>query len=142
MGKVKAVKSLEAYRAWALAHPFCQLCGKAHKDAEFDGFCLTNHHLVKWGRSDEPCNLLRLCWTPCHMVCEGLSVVNPDGVHAGDRYPKLTLGAALTLKRLRDPGEVDMERLAELRGYALPVEEPVPQFWLDEYRRRRHVVSL
>lgn len=93
---------------FARTHHWCQACGR-------DGPC-TIHHLIggRGGRSDEACNLLYLCWQPCHMLAEGLDVRVPademrnNGTLAGYWYmtekfpggllPKITLAIALQMK--------------------------------------------
>lgn len=125
------VKDPVFYRDWAVAHPFCQGCGIGARRAPFPG--LSTHHLVKPGRSDEPCNLLRLCHR-CHERAEGVRVATPERV-----LPPVLPGVWLNVKRLREPADWDPARLEQLLGHALPRLETVPvdlaRSWLRWGRR-------
>lgn len=131
--KCRPVRDPEMYRAWALEHPWCQACGIDAASAHAERWPgLSTHHIVKAGRSDERCNLLRLC-KRCHDLAELLTVKGGDG----RELPRLTLAVCLAVKRDRDPGDWAPGRLAELRyPMALPAPAPVPAFLEEEYRRR------
>lgn len=156
----KAVHNPALAAKWGRAHDFCAACGAG----EYGLHVLTNHHIIpgSGGRSDEPCNWLRLGMHVCHDLASGLDVRRP-GSHVrcetcGDRnpscrwckgrgitwkpgtlLPKITLGIALSLKLRCDPDEVDWDRLQELRGSKLPNLEPIPQFFIDLWKRNREV---
>lgn len=116
--KCKPVRDEEARVLWrAEQGSKCQCCLKA---PDFRGLAV--HHIVRFRRSDEPCNLLLLCGD-CHEACH-------DG--SGE---KLSIGMMLTVKVLTDPTEYDRPRLEEL--YGSPMElEPMPD-WLLLKRMRR-----
>lgn len=96
---------------WSKEQTFCVSCGFT--------LDLETHHIVKQGRSEEPCNWLRLCRV-CHQLAENY-VVHRDGM----RLPNLSLAHCLWLKRKWNPEEYDFDRLQELRGRFLPEpEEP------------------
>lgn len=125
--KVGFVKDPAFYAAWAQAHRKCHACGiptSKAKSMRWPG--LSTHHIIKPGRSDEACNLLRLCQRD-HDLAEGRSIrVN------GNLLPKLSIGICLSLKKECSPGEWDPERLAWLFGKSLPDLEPIPSFLLLE----------
>lgn len=120
--KTHPCKDEDFYREWAIRHPRCAACGGRGEET---------HHIVKQGRSHEPCVLLRLC-VVCHQLAEGLDVRGPDG----ELLPKLTIGICLTLKWYADPDEYDPDRLQELRGRALPEPESIPDYFETLWRRR------
>lgn len=133
--RVRPVKDAVFYRAWALAHPFCQCCGVPEAAAPnapgCGGISLSTHHIVKFKRSDEACNLLRLCQR-CHDLAEMRSVRVK-----GELLPLLYLSVVLTIKRVRDPDAWDPARLEILFGRPLPDPDPVPAFAEESYRRWR-----
>jgi hypothetical protein len=101
-------------------------CAACHSDGAKWGQWLEIHHIIGFpGRSDEPANWLCVCHR-CHVLLEG-----HRGRYNGVQYPPLTLGHALTFKRLEDPDNYNPERLAQLYGQALPDELPL---WLGEER--------
>lgn len=104
--KKKPIRDWKANRAWADQRTHCQLCQKL---PYWPG--LSVHHIVKFGRSDEPTNFLLLCHR-CHELAEGLN--------CSKEMPKFRLGHALALKALVDPDEFDLERLGDLYGRTLP----------------------
>lgn len=130
--KANPVRDPEARQAWAYRHPYCTACGidavAAYRE-RWPG--LECHHIVKPGREDSACNLLRLCHR-CHSLAEGLSI-RVDGV----LLPKLPLAVCLTIKLVRNPDEFDAVRLAQLYHRALPEMEPIPAVIEAEYVRRR-----
>jgi hypothetical protein len=118
--------------AWARAHPYCQVCGLGGRDATPDfPFGLQTHHLVKFGRSDEAVNLLKVCHV-CHLRIE----LRPVRVR-GMLLAVLPLGVCLTLKAVRDQPDWDPARLTTLFGRRLPELLPVPGDVEAEFRRRR-----
>lgn len=137
--KSKPVSSRDALAEFARSHHFCQACGK-------DGDA-TIHHIIggRGGRSDEACNLLYLCWEPCHMLAEGLDVPHPDWGrwhYATRLLPKLTLGIQLSMKfRADELTPETMDRLEHLHGRALPPMEPIPKLFIQLYRRNRPETS-
>ena len=131
--KSKPVKDSEGRRRWSQVHEYCQACGIGYREAEKRGSCLSTHHIIKPGRSDEPCNFLRLCMALCHPLAEGCSIRLNDCI-----VSPLTIGKCLRLKKLREPGEYNADRLAVLFRQALPpTGAPVP-FALEELFRIRH----
>jgi hypothetical protein len=104
--KSKARHDPLALAEFAATHAYCQACGADYRPLQI-------HHILggRAGRSDEACNLLRLCSHPCHLLAEGLDVTDDsdDGLlrHEGRviglvafprLLPKLTLAIQLTLK--------------------------------------------
>ena len=86
-------------RAWAARHPHCQFCG--------DTVRLHTHHIAgAAGRSDEPCNWLRVCQL-CH-----------DAIHAN----RIQLATVLACKLLSDPEEFDLCRVLRLKGTVFSVD--------------------
>ena len=124
-GKIKDV----AGRAeWSMRHTYCACCGHSGTFGRW----LECHHLCGGaGRSDEPCNYLRLC-NRCHMLAEGHQI-RENGVV----LPNLSMGATLWLKRFVDPDEYKPERLAELLHENLPDLEVPPAILLTERLQRR-----
>jgi hypothetical protein len=111
---------------WALRNRFCHACGipfyKAGK-LRYPG--LQNHHMVKSHRSDEFCNLLRLCgW--CHSLAE-----NQEVIYNGEPLPHIGLAVALMIKKWTDPEAWNPMRLEELYHRPLPEPKPVP-IWFDQ----------
>jgi hypothetical protein len=133
--RVRPVDDPAFYLKWALEHRRCMACGVPyyHAAKQNHGVGLTRHHVVKFRRSDEPCNLLTLCGRD-HDLAEGRQVRVPGG-DGSEIYPALTLGVCLTLKTVRDPENWDPGRLAELFGRALPGREPIPEFLQREWLR-------
>ena len=125
--KAGKIRDREVYDAYLVSHPYCACCGRRGK--------LSRHHIIGGaGRSDEVVNLAVLCLFLCHPLAEGERVANGN-----IRYEPLSLGQILTLKRLRFPDEVNLERLAELYGQPLPEEEPLPAWVGEMYQRnQRH----
>jgi len=136
-----AVRDRATLRQWAQRHEYCQVCGIGWGGARWAGLAgLQTHHIIKPGRSDEPCNLLRVCGR-CHRIIEGERV--PDG-HGG-HWPRLTLAHVLYCKREHDPEEYDPDRLTVLWRHRqreggfdpLPQPEPLPEVFQAERRRWR-----
>jgi hypothetical protein len=96
------IRDKKTRRAWAASFPYCMACGASEY---WPG--LQTHHLIKFKRSDECCNFLRLC-TVCHQAAEGIG-----------KAP-LTLAHCLWIKKERDPENWNPERLAQLYGKPLP----------------------
>jgi hypothetical protein len=134
--KSRPVKDPEAVRQWADGHDCCQVCGiDEHKARWVYITGLQTHHIIKAGRSDETCNLLRVCQR-CHRIIEGESVPDENGGH----WPQLTLAHVLHCKREHDPQQYDPDRLTVLwrnreRTPAfdpLPPPEPLPAAYILE----------
>jgi hypothetical protein len=132
----RPVKDRELLRQWAARHDCCQVCGiDEHKARWVQITGLQTHHIIKAGRSDEPCNLLRVC-ERCHRIIEGESVPDEKGGH----WPRLTLAHVLHSKREHDPQEYDADRLTVLwrkrertPGFdPLPRPEPLPEVYAAE----------
>ena len=137
-----AVRDRAMLRQWTKRHDCCQVCGIGWGDARWAGLAgLQTHHIIKPGRSDEPCNLLRVCGR-CHRIIEGERVPDDHGGH----WPRLTLAHVLYSKRERDPQEYDPDRLvllwrhrARMNGFdPLPEPEPLPEAFLAERPHWRH----
>lgn len=122
--KSHAVHDKEAVWRWSREHDTCACC---HAYVGMIGTILETHHIIKAGRSDEPCNLLRLCRF-CHKLAEGEKVPHPSGGH----WPNLSLAMCLKLKMEADPHEWKPERLAELRHSNLPDLKPLPELLVKE----------
>lgn len=130
-----AIDDDEWYAGWNREHTFCHCCGIPEGMAasmRWPG--LSTHHMVKQGRSDEACNLLRLCQR-CHDLAEGHQIRDPD---TGGYFPKLPLAVCLTIKLEREPGDYDEARLLRLRGRPLPDREPIPEVFREEWCHWRH----
>lgn len=123
--RIGVVKDADFYKSWAYLHKFCQGCGVSAKMSPWPGN--STHHLVRFRRSDEATNLLRMC-IACHSACEGLPWPG---------MPSLTIGMCLTIKACREPLDFDVERLRVLYGFGLPDMEPIPWAYESEFRRRR-----
>lgn len=111
--KNKPNKSEFDYAKWNRANTECVHCWTTDN--------LTTHHIIggRGGRSNEPCNLLRLC-SSCHDLAEKRSVRGLDG----KLLPVLTESNCLWLKKTFNPNEYDPERLQELKGCRLDDPEP------------------
>lgn len=130
--KVKPVKDKIFYRQWAEEHDHCQACGIDAQRAVFERWPgLSTHHIVKFRRSDERCNLLRLCQR-CHDLAEGRQIRV-----GGLLLPHLTLAVCLGLKLCREPQDMSLERLEELYGRRLPDPGEIPEVIEREYRLHR-----
>jgi len=130
------VKDQEAVWEWTNSHNCCQVCGIDEHKARWVGITgLQTHHIIKPGRSDEACNLLRVC-ERCHRIIEGESVPAENEGH----WPPLTLAHVLGCKQEHDPQEFDPDRLTVLwrnreRSLAfdpLPRPEPLPDAYIEE----------
>lgn len=125
--QLKPVKNQNWYTAWNKDHTFCMACGIPEDAARVHRWPgLSTHHIIKRGRSDEPCNLIRLCQR-CHDAAECLGT--------GKKFPWLTLGIILTIKKMRDPDNWNPERLKELRLKNLPDLLPVPDVLMHEWNQ-------
>jgi len=134
--KSRPVKDQEAVWEWTNSHNCCQVCGIDEHKARWVGITgLQTHHIIKPGRSDEACNLLRVC-ERCHRIIEGESVPAENEGH----WPPLTLAHVLGCKQEHDPQEFDPDRLTVLwrnreRSLAfdpLPRPEPLPDAYIEE----------
>ncbi len=134
--KSRPVKDPKAVRRWSDQHDFCQVCGIDDHKARWAHITgLQTHHIIKAGRSDEPCNLLRVC-ERCHRIIEGESVPDERGGH----WPHLTLAHVLYCKQEHDPRQYDPDRLTVLwrnRKRALdfdplPPPESLPEAYIAE----------
>ena len=126
----KAVDDVPAVRAWRMKRDWCAACGRTFNEYH----AATAHHILggRAGRSDEPCNLLALCWSPCHQLAEQENIRVSDvgyGPPGATYLPKITLAVAIAMKRRADPDEVDLKRLAELNGKPLPDATEIPAFF-------------
>lgn len=88
------------------------------------------HHLIKPGRSDEPCNWLFLC-NRCHLLAEGNPRVPDDN---GGYWPVLTLGHCLWFKREANHDEWNPQRLEALLHRKLPAPHKPPDVLFKERR--------
>ena len=113
--KALPVHDSDFRRRWTMSNQRCLACG-IHGRGTLERH-IEAHHLIKWGRSDEACNLAPLCLF-CHNAAENLRSVR-DGVV----QPRLTLAHVLWLKRTFHPKEYNPARLEELRGMILPIPE-------------------
>lgn len=123
MERAYPVKDEVVYRTYFDEHPYCEACGG--KDT------ISRHHIIKFGRSDEKTNLLVLCYR-CHSLAEGLRVRNPE---TQELWPRLSIGVCLTIKKTRDPQDLNLPRLKELYGSSLPEMEQIPQWLVDEWNK-------
>lgn len=97
---------------WSRTKEYCMVCGVHWTQADFRG--LQVHHIANGaGRSDEPCNWLKVCGT-CH-----------DRLHRLIR-PALSIADALRAKRLKDPESYDFARVMALKGWAYESESELP----------------
>lgn len=139
--KTRPVKDRDILGEYARRWSFCAACG-----LEEGTVAMHLHHIVggRGGRSDENCNLLKLCWSPCHDLAGGLDVPFVHYDPASDQWkngrlmPKLTLGIQLSLKaRLGELSVADETRLTVLHGRCLPDREPIPAWFVEAFRRNR-----
>lgn len=135
--KCKPVKNKKLYDQFYLDHPYCMACGvpgsKAANQVHCGGVGLSRHHICKFGRSDEVCNIIVLCYRD-HCLAEGLLIRDMDK-QARELFPKLTLAIMLTIKIERYPDQCDPVRLEELYGSRLPDPEPIPAFLVADWLR-------
>lgn len=130
--RTNPVRDTDFREEWSSRHWYCQACGVHARDAERAGpFGLSCHHIIKPGRSDEACNLLRLCQT-CHDLAE-LRNVKRNGI----LLPKLPWPVCLTLKKTREAQEFNLARCLELMRHG-PLElPPVPEEIEALFRKNR-----
>ena len=109
--KIKETPETKAARLmWAAKFPRCWNCGRKNTWPP-----IAVHHILGAAlRSDEPCNWAILCGS-CHAAVHG-----ERPVVDGKALEKIGFETILKLKRKFDPGNWNPERLAELRGHALP----------------------
>lgn len=124
------VRDEDARRRWMLAHAHCQACGVPAFRARPPGHSV--HHIIKPGRSDEPCNLLLLCHY-CHEAAENRAVIGPDGLPV----PRLSWRACLTLKMFREPAQFSLTRVSALLYTLAPAFEKFPRRLEQRYRHNR-----
>lgn len=147
--KTQPLKSSAVRTEWGRQHTRCMACGAG----EYGTHVLTTHELIggRGGRSQEPCNWLRLGMHPCHDLATGLDVRGRDywsetptaqswyapfpmgeGLHwsKGELLPKITLAIAIQMKmKCGELTEEDLGRLEVLNGKPLPDPEEIPQFF-------------
>lgn len=138
--KSHPVQDVDARIAWAAAERSrrrCYVCGisdqVSHWMAPVPG--IQTHHLVGGAaRSDEPCNMVRLCHR-CHRIVHGDRIPKDGGGH----LPEITPQNLLWVKREHDPEEFDLDRLTVLKrnrhrtANYNPLGDPEP---LDEHYLR------
>lgn len=133
------VKNRKVVGRWAATHDYCQVCLISERAARWRRLTgLQTHHIIKPGRSDEPCNLLRVC-ERCHRIIEGERVPDRKAGH----FPKLTLAHVLHCKRELDPHEYDPDRLTVLWRHRerkdgfdpLPRPQSLPEAFIKERLR-------
>lgn len=124
-----AIKDEAGRIKWKQSRKRCYFCGKpkARCWPALDTMHIIGGH---GGRSDEPTNLVAGC-PQCHGASDGR--VTHD--EQGKRMPPLSLGMILQVKMFKDHLEYDPDRLAELHGKALPELEPLPAYYVEEYRK-------
>lgn len=110
-GDIKPIKSPATLDVFAREFTFCWCCGADARQAGWRG--LQIHHIAKFGRSDERCNLSRFCAT-CHDVIEGHKISMAAGVY----FPPIDLANVLWLKGRFDYRHYDRSRIATLRHRA------------------------
>lgn len=114
--RVKPIRGKEGRKArdawnWKHSDKGCFVCGRKEH-----WLGIHTHHLIRCGRSDEPCNLFRACGD-CHNLMHG-------AVSAGEQ--RITLGQQLAIKLAVTPEEWNAERLTELNRERLPqLERPL-----------------
>ena len=119
--RCKPVRDRAFYDQYLMDHTRCFFCGQR------DG--LSRHHIIGGvGRSDEACNLTIACLMRCHPLAEGERVAEGKTI-----YEPLTLGMVLSVKKMRTPDEMNLERLTELYGQTLPDFEQPPA-WIKPWR--------
>lgn len=128
----RPVRDVAARQTWALQHSHCQGCGLPGIEAARQVMGLTCHHIIKPGRSDEPCNFLLLCQR-CHDLAELRTIRDTQG----RALPTLPWPVCLTLKRYREPECFDLARCLELRQTGAIELPPIPAFLEAHYRARR-----
>ncbi len=130
------VKDDDLRRQWRQEQHRCACCWRPFNAP---GSHLQAHHLVKLKRSDEPCNLLALCFCwgenacRCHDLAEGHAIRRGDGF----LWPKLSFANCLWLKREANPDEYDAGRLEALLHRHVPEPEKPHEMLLAERTRYR-----
>lgn len=138
--KTHPIDSREALADFARTHWFCQACGADYRPLQV-------HHILggRCGRSDEPCNLLRVCGHPCHLLAEQLDVPDDLFEQRSGRVllPKIFDGMALSMKlRVGELIEADLARLSVLNlGRPLDLL-PIPEWFVDQFKRNRPELCL
>jgi hypothetical protein len=110
----KPIRDVPARLEWARDRDVCMVCGLHVRflRRRFPAGLFTHHICGNACRSDEPCNLLRVC------------ARDHDRIHANE----VTLGNVLWCKRQYDAENYDAGRIMALRGRAsLPDLEPPPR---------------
>ncbi len=110
----KPVRSVPARVEWARDRDVCMVCGLPvrYLRRRFPAGLFTHHIVGGACRSDEPCNLLRVC------------AQDHDRIHANE----VTLANVLWCKQHCDDANYDPDRIMALRGRAsLPELSPPPR---------------
>ena len=125
-GSVRPVKDPAILAAFAAEFAYCWACGCG----QFPHRCtLVIHHIIKFGRCDERCNLFRVC-PRCHDIIEGHCIRQPDGT----RYSRIELEHVLYLKRIFDGRHYNRLRLTILAGrVTLPRTMKPPAVYYSEF---------
>ncbi len=132
-GDIKPIKSPATLDAFAREFTFCWCCGADARQAGWRGLHI--HHIAKFGRSDERCNLSRFCAT-CHDIIEGHRVTYGQGKY----YPPIDLGNVLWLKRAFDPKNYKRPRLMVLRHRScLPAAKRPDGFYVASFMLNRDI---
>ncbi len=148
--KTKPLRAGMSRTEWGRQHPFCMACGAG----EYGLHVLTTHELIggRGGRSQEPCNWLRLGMHPCHDLATGLDVrdeykmrakYDSTGLCCGLEWsapllPKITLAIAIAMKiRCDELTEDDLDRLEVLNCRPLPDVAEIPEFFQRLWKQNR-----
>lgn len=138
--KNKPVEDRLVLEEFARSHWYCQACGRP----ESSSVALTIHHIIggRGGRSDEFCNLLRVCWFPCHMLFEGHHVLRKDWITRGEGHdPYLPIMCYMVAMAMKERvGELTGEgyrRLEALHGKNFPEPVPIPEPFVELFRKNR-----
>lgn len=107
------IRDANFYKRWSLARTDCYFCGSRYREFDYPTPRLHTHHIIGgYGRSDEPCNLVRACCM-CH-----------SRIHKTAK-PWIELHEVLAAKKRIDPMEFNLERLSQLAGRRLELPEEV-----------------
>ena len=114
--------------------PWCWACGRSDRDrpADWGGpWLIERAHIVSQPRRRDTRHIVLLC-SRCHRLSHG------DRFRVGGDYlPQLSQANLVELKRVRDATRYDRASMASCCVGSLPRAAKLPQWFRDEYNRRR-----